>query len=55
MPLPIIRTFGLVKVPAAKTNMALGLLDSKIGNAIVQAATEVSNGELDDHFPLIVW
>lgn len=55
MPRPIIRAFGLVKAAAAKTNMALGGLDSTLGDAIVQAATEVANGELDAHFPLVVW
>lgn len=30
-------------------------LDAKVGNAIVQAAGEVAAGELDDHFPLVVW
>lgn len=55
MPRPVIRAFGLVKAAAAKTNMALGVLDPGIGDAIVQAATEVLNGELDDHFPLVVW
>ena len=55
MPRPIIRAFGLVKAAAAKSNMALGGLDSTIGDAIVQAANEVADGELDDHFPLVVW
>ncbi|WP_211665521.1 class II fumarate hydratase [Leucothrix arctica] len=55
MPRPIIQTFGLVKAAAAKTNMALGVLDSTIGGVIVQAANEVFVGELDDHFPLVVW
>ena len=55
MPLPIIHAIGLVKAAAAKTNIALGVLDSTIGDAIVEAATEVSNGQHDDHFPLVVW
>ncbi|MFN6943162.1 MAG: class II fumarate hydratase, partial [Parvibaculum sp.] len=36
-------------------NMALGRLDPAIGKAIVQAAQEVIEGKLDDHFPLVVW
>ena len=55
IPLPIIHAFGLVKAAAANTNVALGVLDSTIGDAITQAATEVSNGQHDDHFPLVVW
>src|SRR5687767_3467327 len=35
--------------------MALGRLDPGIGAAIVQAAQEVVDGKLDDHFPLVVW
>ena len=35
--------------------MDLGQLDPKIGKAIVEAAQEVIEGKLDDHFPLVVW
>ena len=35
--------------------MQLGNLDTEIGNAIVNAATEVAEGKLNDHFPLVVW
>ena len=31
------------------------MLDPKIGNAIVKAATEVADGKLLDHFPLVIW
>ena len=55
MPLPIIRALGIVKMAAAKANMQLDNLDAKIGDAIVTAATEVANGALNDHFPLVVW
>jgi fumarate hydratase class II len=54
-PLPIVRALGIIKRAAAETNMALGHLDPKIGQAIVQAANEVIEGKLDDHFPLVVW
>jgi fumarate hydratase class II len=54
-PLPIVRALGIVKRAAAETNMALGKLDPKLGAAIVQAADEVIKGELNDHFPLVVW
>jgi fumarate hydratase class II len=54
-PLPIVRALGIVKRAAAETNMDLGHLDSKIGEAIVQAAQEVIEGKLDEHFPLVVW
>ena len=55
MPLPLIRALGIVKMAAAKANMQLDNLDAKIGDAIVTAATEVANGALNDHFPLVVW
>ncbi|MBU2533628.1 MAG: class II fumarate hydratase [Alphaproteobacteria bacterium] len=54
-PAPVVRALGIVKRAAAETNMALGRLDTKIGNAIVQAANEVIEGKLDSHFPLVVW
>lgn len=55
MPLPLIRALGIIKQAAAKVNMDLGLLDSNLGEAISQAAAEVMDGKLDDHFPLSVW
>lgn len=54
-PLSIVRALGIVKQAAARANMALGILDPKIGNVIVSAAQEVIDGKLDDHFPLVVW
>ena len=55
MPEPLVRGLGIVKMAAAKANMQLGNLDTEIGNAIVNAATEVAEGKLNDHFPLVVW
>jgi len=54
-PLPVVRALGIVKRAAAEANMALGRLDPTIGTAIVEAAQEVIDGKLDDHFPLVVW
>src|SRR5262245_7728307 len=54
-PKPVIRALGIVKLAAAEVNMSLGKLDRKIGKAIVGAAREVTEGKLDDHFPLAVW
>ncbi|HEY1877539.1 MAG TPA: class II fumarate hydratase, partial [Rhizomicrobium sp.] len=54
-PQAVVRALGIVKRAAAETNMALGRLDKKIGEAIVAAAQEVIDGKLDDHFPLAVW
>jgi fumarate hydratase class II len=55
MPMDVVRAQVLVKKAAAITNMALGVLDRKKGNAIVKAADEALSGALDDHFPLVVW
>src|SRR5580765_2291572 len=54
-PLPIVRALGIIKRAAAEVNTALGKLDPRLSNAIVQAAQEVIEGKLDDHFPLSVW
>ena len=55
MPEPMIRAMGIVKMAAAKANMSLDNLDVDIGQAIVSAATEVADGKLNNHFPLVVW
>lgn len=55
MPEPVIKAFGVLKGAAAQVNMDLGVLDQKIGKAIVSAASEVAEGKLMEHFPLVVW
>ena len=55
MPEPMIRALGIIKMAAAKANMSHDNLESDIGQAIVSAATEVANGKLNNHFPLVVW
>ncbi len=55
MPVPLVRALGILKRSAAKVNMDLGVLDAKLGKAVVEAATEVMDGKLNDHFPLVVW
>jgi len=55
MPLPVIKAFGVLKKCAAKYNVAEGKMDKVVGEAIMQAADEVVSGELDDHFPLVVF
>ncbi len=54
-PLPVVRALGIVKRAAAETNRDLGKLDADLCAAIVQAANEVIEGKLNDHFPLVVW
>ncbi|MBM3533314.1 MAG: class II fumarate hydratase [Alphaproteobacteria bacterium] len=55
MPDELIRAFGLQKQAAALANRELGLLEPKLAEAIVRAASEVASGRLLDHFPLVVW
>lgn len=54
-PREMIRALGVLKKCAALTNAELGLLDRKKAEFIVKAADEVISGELDQHFPLVVW
>jgi fumarate hydratase, class II len=54
-PAPIVRALGIVKRAAAEVNMELDKLDPRIGKAIINAAQEVIDGKLNDHFPLVVW
>jgi fumarate hydratase class II len=55
MPVPVVRALGVQKMASALANMELGLLDTTLGTAIADAAREVIDGVLDDHFPLVVW
>ena len=48
----LIRAIATVKQAAAEMNMSLGLLDSRLGSAIFQAAAEVADGHFVDQFPL---
>ncbi|KAG2219196.1 hypothetical protein INT45_013062 [Circinella minor] len=54
MPEPLIKAMGVLKKSAATVNMTYGL-DPKVGKAIQDAADEVIDGTLLDHFPLVVW
>ena len=54
-PRTFIRALGLIKQSAARSNMSLGQLDERIGNAIVASAQEVIDGQLDRHFVLDIF
>lgn len=46
---------GVLKKAAAIVNKEYGL-DSKVSDAISQAADEVISGKLyEEHFPLVIW
>ncbi len=55
MPLQVIHAYGKIKKCAAMVNCVLGLLPEEKKRWIVQAAEEVAEGRLDDHFPLSIW
>lgn len=54
-PREMIKALGVLKKCAALTNAELGLLDKKKAEFIIKAADEVIAGQLDEHFPLVVW
>jgi fumarate hydratase, class II len=54
-PAPVIRALGIVKRACAEVNIDLGKLAPEIGQAIIAAADEIIEGDLADHFPLVVW
>ena len=55
MPLDLIRVFAILKKSAALANGKLGKMDPLKVQAIVEAADEIIEGKLDEHFPLAVW
>ncbi|MGF6375846.1 fumarate hydratase class II [Clostridiales Family XIII bacterium PM5-7] len=55
MPMEIIYAFGVLKKAAARANERLGMLDSQRAEYICQACDEIIGGQLDDHFPLVIY
>jgi fumarate hydratase class II len=55
MPRELIRALGVLKLAASRANAALGVLPEPTAELIARAAQEVIDGDLDDHFPLVVW
>src|SRR5438046_10293176 len=55
MPREMIRALGVLKKAAALVNAELGKLPADKLELIGQAADEVIEGKLDEHFPLRVW
>ncbi|NCO85020.1 MAG: class II fumarate hydratase [Rhodobacterales bacterium] len=54
-PVAILRALGVIKQACATANKARGALDATLADAIIAAAREVVAGDLDSHFPLVVW
>jgi len=55
IPAALIRALGLIKSAAADVNRDLGLLENGIAEAIIVAASFVSAGEVDTHFPIDIF
>ena len=51
----IVRAMGILKKGAALANRDLGQLAAEVSELIVRAADEVIAGQLNDHFPLVVF
>ncbi len=51
----IVRAMGILKKGAALANRDLGQLAPEVSELIVRAADEVIAGQLNDHFPLVVF
>ena len=52
LPRAAIWALGTIKQAVAHVNADLGLLENRLAETISDAAQEVINGTLDDHFPL---
>jgi fumarate hydratase class II len=52
---PVIKALGILKKGAAQANAELGELPQEVADLVVRAADEVIAGDLDEHFPLVVF
>ena len=52
---PMVKALGILKKSAALANAELGELPEDIARYIAAAADEVISGDLDSHFPLVVF
>lgn len=55
MPKEVIGAFAVLKKAAAQTNADLGQLSQEKADLIARVCNEISNGELSDQFPLVVY
>lgn len=55
MPIEIIHAFALLKKSVAHVNCDLGILSKNKRNLISLVCDEIYNGDLDNHFPLVIW
>jgi fumarate hydratase class II len=55
MPIEVIHAFAVLKKAAAFTNAELGQIPPDKAKVIAEVCDEISAGQHDDHFPLVVW
>ncbi len=55
MPIEVIRAFAVLKKAAAHVNLRAGLIEKEKVDLISKVCDEISEGQLDDQFPLVVW
>jgi fumarate hydratase class II len=55
MPLEVVYAMAIVKKCCALYHASIGKLPQDVADAIAQAATEVINGDHDNHFPLVTF
>ncbi len=55
IPKEVIKAYGKIKLAAASANHQFGKLSENKLDLIEEVAKEIIAGELDDHFPLVVW
>lgn len=55
MPKEMIRALAILKRSAAQVHAAIGAMDKKLADVIIDSADRVLAGEFDNNFPLVVW
>ena len=55
MPVEVIYAFAILKKAAAIVNFKFGMLSKEKMNLITRVCDEISEGQLNDHFPLVIW
>ena len=54
-PREFIRAYGILKKATATVNFKNKNLSNEIYKSIIKAVDEVIGGDLDEHFPLVIW
>ena len=55
MPIEVIQAFAILKKAAAQANLELDVLSKDKTQLISKVCDEILKGQLDEHFPLVVW